>query len=164
MVQLVEVEDEHFQHRQAGPDEDEGDYTDTDSEISNDSDYDPRSETLAERLWALRDIVPPSTRSWFSGKFATTKRVVTGVLFFAGRATWSLSVSALLLGVPFALAWAEEQQMIAMEQEMRQREQGQDLLTAGGAGGELGAGGSTADMLGVALEKDGAAVQAKPAL
>lgn len=29
MVQLVEVEDEHFQQRQAGADEDEGDYTDT---------------------------------------------------------------------------------------------------------------------------------------
>lgn len=134
--------------------------TQTDSEISNDSDYDPRSETLTERLWALRDIIPPTTRSWFSGKYQTSKRVVTGVLFFAGRSAWSISVSALLIGVPFALCWAEEQQMIAMEQEMRQREQGQDLLTAGGAaGGE----GSTADMLGVALEKDGA-VQAKPAL
>lgn len=87
--------------------------------------------------------------------------MVTGVLFFAGRATWSLSVSALLLGVPFALCWAEEQQMIAMEQEMRQREQGQDLLTAGVAPG--GGEGSTADMLNVALESGGAA-QAKPAL
>src|SRR6266566_5135657 len=29
MVQLVEVEDEHFQERQPGPEEDEGDYTDT---------------------------------------------------------------------------------------------------------------------------------------
>jgi hypothetical protein len=29
MVQLVEVEDEHFQHAQEGPVEDDGDYTDT---------------------------------------------------------------------------------------------------------------------------------------
>lgn len=29
MVQLVEVEDEHFQARQPGPDEDEDDFTDT---------------------------------------------------------------------------------------------------------------------------------------
>lgn len=50
--------------------------------------------------------------------------------------------------------------MLAMEQEMRQREQGQDLLTAGGAGDGL----STADMLGVALGNDGGAVQAKAAL
>lgn len=29
MVQLTEVEDEHFQHAQVGPDEDEEDFTDT---------------------------------------------------------------------------------------------------------------------------------------
>lgn len=128
-----------------------------DSEISNDSDFDPTHETLTDRLWALRDIIPPTTRSWFHGKYLTTKRVVQGVVFFAGRSMWSISVSALLLGVPFALCWAEEQQMIAMEQEMRQREQGQDLLTAGGADG------NTADLIGQALGKEGG-VEAKPAL
>lgn len=70
---------------------------------------------------------------------------------------WSISVSALLLGVPFALCWAEEQQMIAMEQEMRQREQGQDLLTAGGNEGDA------LDALGQALGKEGG-VETKPAL
>jgi hypothetical protein len=29
MVQLVEVEDEHFQHPQVGPEEDDEDFTDT---------------------------------------------------------------------------------------------------------------------------------------
>lgn len=128
-----------------------------DSEISNDSDFDPTRETFTERLWALRDIIPPTTRTWFFGKYQTTKRVVQGVVFFAGRSMWSISVSALLIGVPFALCWAEEQQMIAMEQEMRQREQGQDLLTAGGAEG------NTADMIGQALGSEGG-VQAKAAL
>lgn len=77
-----------------------------------------------------------------------------GCLFLAGRSVWSISVSALLIGVPFALCWSEEQQMIAMEQEMRQREQGQDLLTAGG---------DTAAQVGSALGSEGG-VQAKPAL
>ncbi|PSS00925.1 mitochondrial outer membrane translocase complex, subunit Tom22 [Coniella lustricola] len=158
MVQLVEVEDEEFLKRQPGPEEDEGDYTDTDSEISNDSDYDPTAESFADRLSALKDIIPPTTRSWFHGKYSTVSRIVTGVVFFAGRSMWSISVSALLLGVPFALCWAEEQQMIAMEQEMRQREQGQDLLTAGGPES-----GSTADFVGDALGKEGG-VQARPAL
>lgn len=128
-----------------------------DSEISNDSDFDPRAESLADRLFALRDIIPPTTRSWFYGKYSTTKNVFQGVLFFAGRSMWSISVSALLIGVPFALCWAEEQQMIAMEQEMRQREQGQDLLTAGS--GESDA----LDALGQALGKEGG-VETKPAL
>ncbi|KAJ0108651.1 mitochondrial import receptor subunit tom22 [Diaporthe amygdali] len=149
MVQLVEVEDEHFQHVQEGPVEDDGDYTDTDSEISNDSDYDPTQESLAERISALRDIVPPTTRAWFWNKFQTTQRVVKGVIFFAGRSMWSISVSALLIGVPFALCWAEEQQVIAMEQEARMREMGADVLTAGG--GE----GGTADRVGQALGKEG---------
>lgn len=70
---------------------------------------------------------------------------------------WSISVSALLIGVPFALCWAEEQQMIAMEQEMRQREQGQDLLTAGGSESDA------LDALGQALGKEGG-VETKPAL
>lgn len=81
-----------------------------------------------------------------------------GVAFFAGRSMWSISVSALLIGVPFALCWAEEQSMIAMEQEMRQREQGQDLLTAGDP-----AAGSTAHQVDLALG-GGESVQAKPAL
>ncbi|KAG8166274.1 hypothetical protein KVR01_004826 [Diaporthe batatas] len=152
MVQLVEVEDEHFQHAQEGPVEDDGDFTDTDSEISNDSDYDPSQETLAERISALRDIVPPTTRAWFWNKYQATHRVVKGVIFFAGRSMWSISVSALLIGVPFALCWAEEQQVIAMEQEARMREMGADVLTAGGgAGGE----GSTADLVGQHLGKEG---------
>jgi len=29
MVQLIEVEDEHFQQSQPGPDDDDADYTDT---------------------------------------------------------------------------------------------------------------------------------------
>lgn len=48
--------------------------------------------------------------------------------------------------------------MIAMEQEMRQREQGQDLLTAGGAGD-----GTTAQQVDFALS-GGESVKAKPAL
>ncbi|ROW14945.1 hypothetical protein VPNG_03365 [Cytospora leucostoma] len=120
-----------------------------DSEISNDSDYDPTQESFAERLSALRDIVPPTTRSWFWNKWLTTSRVVKGVVFFAGRSVWSISVSALLIGVPFALCWAEEQQVIAMEQEVRMREMGADVLTAGGPEG------NTADILNQHLGKEG---------
>lgn len=120
-----------------------------DSEISNDSDYDPTQESFAERISALRDIVPPTTRSWFWNKWLTTTRVVKGVVFFAGRSVWSISVSALLIGVPFALCWAEEQQVIAMEQEVRMREMGADVLTAGGPEG------NTADILNQHLGKEG---------
>ncbi|KAI4865263.1 Tom22-domain-containing protein [Hypoxylon rubiginosum] len=134
MVQLTEVVDEHFQEGQAGPEEDE-DFTDTDSEISTESDYDPTNETLAERLYALRDIIPPTTRNSIASKFNATTGAVKSVLSFGGKTLWVLGTSALIIGVPWTLAWAEEQQVIEMEKEMKMREMGGDILTGGAIGG-----------------------------
>ncbi|KAK3374996.1 mitochondrial import receptor subunit tom22 [Podospora didyma] len=157
MVQLTEVEDEHFQQHQLVDDDE--DFTDTDSEISTDSNYDPIEESLAERLYALRDIVPPTTRGWVWNKIQSTTSAVQTALFFSGRAAWALSVSALLVGVPFALALAEDQNLTAMEQEQRMREMGNDLLTSSssGLGGEEK---DTADRVGAVLGSG----SARPAL
>ncbi|KAF4119755.1 mitochondrial import receptor subunit TOM22 [Geosmithia morbida] len=157
MVQLVEVEDEHFQSNQTGPEE-EDDFTDTDSEISNESEFDPSEESLAERLYALRDIVPPTTRSWISGKVNTISSAAWSALSFSGKASWVITTSALFLGVPFALSFAEDQQLTAMEQEYNMRQQGSELLTAGGAEQ------TTADKLGAALGEGQVQGQVKPAL
>ncbi|KAI0200658.1 mitochondrial outer membrane translocase complex, subunit Tom22 [Astrocystis sublimbata] len=146
MVQLQEIVDEHFQEDQAGPEEDEGDYTDTDSEISDESEYDPTDESLAERLYALRDIIPPQTRGTISNTFTTTGNAIKSVLSFGGKSLWVISSSALLLGIPWALAWSEEQTVLEMEKEMKMREMGGDLLTAG-----VGDGASTAHQIGAAL-------------
>ncbi|OTB01382.1 hypothetical protein M426DRAFT_75228 [Hypoxylon sp. CI-4A] len=161
MVQLTEVVDEHFQEGQAGPEEDDEDFTDTannppfsDSEISNDSDYDPSDETLTERLYALRDIIPPQTRTSISNKVNATTSAISSVLSFSGKTLWVISTSALILGVPWALAWAEEQQVIEMEKEMKMREMGGEILTAGDINGS-----STAQQVGAALGSE-----AKPAL
>ncbi|KAL1882755.1 hypothetical protein VTK73DRAFT_880 [Phialemonium thermophilum] len=157
MVQLVEVEDEHFQNPQVGPEEDDDDFTDTDSEISTDSNFDPSQESLTDRLYALRDIIPPTTRGWLWHKFQTASRLARTTLLFCGRAAWTVSVSALLIGVPFAIAYAEEQNLTAMEQEQRMREMGGELLTAGSP--ENGADVNTAERIGAALGRE-----AKPAL
>ncbi|KAG6037493.1 hypothetical protein E4U41_005072 [Claviceps citrina] len=153
MVTLTEVEDEHFQTSQAGPDADDDDFTDTDSEISNDSDYDPSDETLAERLYALRDIVPPTTRGWISSRVSYISRKAWNVLSFSGKGAWVITTSALFLGVPFALSFAEDQQLTAMEQEYNMRQTGSELLTAGAEQ-------NTADKVGAALGGG----QAKPSL
>jgi len=126
------------------------------SEISTDSDFDPSSETLGYRLYALRDIVAPTTRGWLHARYLLGSRLVRTGLAFLGRAAWTVSVSALLVGIPFALCWAEEQSMIAMEQEQRMREMGGELLTAGGDKGE----GDTASQVSAAL----AGTSAKPTL
>ncbi|KAI1125043.1 mitochondrial outer membrane translocase complex, subunit Tom22 [Nemania abortiva] len=131
MVQLQEIVDEHFQEGQPGPEEDDADYTDTDSEISEESEYDPRDETLGDRLYALRDIISPQTRGYINNTVSTAGNAVKSVLSFGGKTLWVISSSALLLGIPWALAWSEEQQVLEMEKEMKMREMGGDLLTAG---------------------------------
>ncbi|KAK6224138.1 hypothetical protein LQW54_000286 [Pestalotiopsis sp. IQ-011] len=156
MVQLTEVVDEHFQEGQVGPEEDDDDYSDTDSEISNESDYDPIDESFGERLYALRDIIPPQTRASISNGVNNTTDAVKSVLSFGGKTLWVIATSAMLLGVPWALAFAEEQQVMDMEREMKMREMGGEILTAGEPGAQ---GSATAQQVGAALGSE-----AKPAL
>jgi import receptor subunit TOM22 len=96
-----------------------------DSEIStDDEDEIADEETLTDRILALKDIIPPTTRSYIASKVETgTSWIKSGVLF-SGKTLWIVSTSALLLGVPWALAFAEEQQVVEMENEMKMREQG----------------------------------------
>jgi len=139
MVELVEVEDESFETKQAGPEDDDEYYTDTDSEISDDEEAAPLDESLVERLLALKDIIPPTTRTYINSTLSTGYGYIKGGLGFSGKAMYVLSTSALLLGVPWALAFAEEQQMVEMEKEMRMREMGGELLTSGSTAGALNA-------------------------
>ncbi|PFH62558.1 hypothetical protein XA68_13140 [Ophiocordyceps unilateralis] len=129
MVTLTEVEDEHF-HDQAGADVDDDDFTDTDSEISNDSDFDLSGETLAERLYALRDMIPPTTRGWVSSRVTSFSSKAWNMLSFSGKGVWIITTSALFFGVPFALSFAEDQQIMAMDQELNMRQTGNELMTA----------------------------------
>lgn len=100
----------------------------TDSEIStDDEDNLPADESLADRLAALKDMIPPSTRSYIAGAFDSTASWVRYGLSFSGKTIFVVSTSALLLGVPWALAFAEEQQMMEMEKEMKMRESGQEV-------------------------------------
>ncbi|KAK5000100.1 mitochondrial import receptor subunit Tom22 [Elasticomyces elasticus] len=119
MVKLEEVIDEEFTRSQPGPDAEDDWDTDSDSEISDsESDFIP-DETLADRISALQDIIPPQQRKFLSSTLSTaTSWLQTGIRY-GGKTLWVVSTSALLLGVPWALAFAEEQQMQEMEREMR---------------------------------------------
>ncbi len=118
----------------------------SDSEISEDSNFDPTSETFFDRIYELRNIVPPTTRYWFWRQSQRTTNFLKTGLFFLGRSSYVIITSALLIGVPYALAYAEEQNMIAMEREQQMREMGGELLTTGGDNKE-----STADRVGAAI-------------
>ncbi len=103
-------------------------------------------------------MVPPTARGWLHSRYQTTRRAVGGSVAFLGRAAWTMSVSALLVGIPFALCWAEEQNLTAMEQEQRMREMGGELLT-GGEPRRDGAG-DTAAQVGAALGAGSAGAKA----
>ena len=93
----------------------------------SDSDSIPDDETLLDRITALKDIVPASTRRQVGSAVSTTTSWVTTGGVWVGKALWVVSTSALLLGVPWALAYTEEQQYAEMEREARLQEQGSQV-------------------------------------
>ncbi|OGM44328.1 mitochondrial import receptor subunit tom22 [Aspergillus bombycis] len=140
MVQLQEVEDEHYAQEKpqatknnvllASDDEDD-DYTDTESEISEDSDIELDGETFYERLSALKDIIPPSARRQVTSTVSSITSFTKSSLMFSGRALWVISTSAFLVGIPFALAYAEEEQYVQMEREQGMIKGANEMLTPG---------------------------------
>ncbi|KAI4717640.1 hypothetical protein E4T48_06159 [Aureobasidium sp. EXF-10727] len=145
MVKLEEVLDEEFNREQSGPQvEDEWDTSDalkrrknltsvvalqTESEADEDDEEYMPDETFADRLAALKDIVPPTYRKTLSNTLNTTSSWVSTTLNYGGKTLWVVSTSVLLLGVPWALAFAEEQQMAEMEREMKMQQSANELLT-----------------------------------
>jgi hypothetical protein len=75
----------------------------------------PVDETLYERILALQDMIPASTRRSVSSKVSTTTSWLKSGLFMGGKTLWVVSTSALLLGVPWALAYSEEQMIVEQE-------------------------------------------------
>jgi len=97
------------------------------SEISDvDSDA-PLDETLFDRIAALQDIIPPTYRKRLGGAASTGYSWAAAGASFAGKSMWVLSTSVLLLGVPWALAFSEEQQVQEMEREMRMQQNAQGV-------------------------------------
>lgn len=99
--------------------------------------------------------MPPTTRAWVGDKVDACTSAVKATLLFAGRAAWAVSVSALLVGVPFALAYGEDQNLMAMEQEERMRQMGGEMLTAPGGGVGVGGEGGTKEVVGAMLGEGG---------
>lgn len=101
----------------------------TDSEISEASDLDALTpeESLFERITALKDIVPPQTRAKISNLSSSVYNATSTGISYGGKGLWVIATSVLLLGLPYALAFGDEQQY---QEEERQR-----MLMAEGAQG-----------------------------
>ncbi|CAN9085623.1 unnamed protein product [Alternaria alternata] len=132
MVKLEEVMDEEFVREQGGPHDDDEWDTDSESDTSSIHSVQP-DESLYERILALQDMIPASTRRSVSSKANTISSWFKSGLNMGGKTLWVVSTSALLLGVPWALAYSEEQMIVEQERAELQAQRAQNEFMAPGA-------------------------------
>ncbi|RXK39196.1 hypothetical protein M231_03553 [Tremella mesenterica] len=117
--------------------EHESDY-ETTSSVSSlsdlEDDQDIFNETIYDRLIALKDIVPPATRISVYTKYEKSKGIFFKVLNGVGTLGWVISTSALLIGLPLALAIEDEGRIVQQEREMQMQTAGQQQLLGGPQG------------------------------
>ncbi|KAL8878640.1 MAG: hypothetical protein Q9192_008402, partial [Flavoplaca navasiana] len=127
MVQLEEVEDQDLVREQPGPyqEEEDDDYTDTDSSLSDDdiASLAP-SETALDRLYALKDMIPPSTRRSIATTSSNVFSAIKSLSLFSGKGLYIVSTGGLMVFLPYMMAVMEEQQIVEMEREQKAREMG----------------------------------------
>ncbi|KZO97024.1 hypothetical protein CALVIDRAFT_480428 [Calocera viscosa TUFC12733] len=91
------------------------------------SDVPAESETLKERIAALVDIVPPSTRHAIAQRLRSAASYVQKGGKLAGSIVWVVTTSALLIGLPLALSLEDEAKIVAQEREVAAQQQGQQV-------------------------------------
>jgi import receptor subunit TOM22 len=87
-------------------------------------------ETIYDRLSALVDIVPPSTRHNISTKVSNTTSFFKKTGKVVGNIVWIVTTSALLVGLPLALSLEDEAKIVAQEREMMAQQQGAQQVIA----------------------------------
>ncbi|EIM81612.1 mitochondrial import translocase subunit Tom22 [Stereum hirsutum FP-91666 SS1] len=134
MVKVEIVEDKDNQYNNNSPyGSDASSRSSSSVSISTvDSDV-PHDESILDRLTALVDIVPPTTRHNVVSKISSTARFLKRGGKLAGNLIWIVTTSALLVGLPLALSLEDEAKVVAQEKEMFAQQQGQQQLLGGGS-------------------------------
>lgn len=102
------------------------------SDLESESSFIAPDETLYERISALKDIIPASTRRSLTSKYETVSSWTKSGLLFGGKTLWVVSTSALLLGVPWALAYSEEQMIVEQERAEMMNQRAQNEVCVAG--------------------------------
>jgi import receptor subunit TOM22 len=76
---------------------------------------------------ALQDIIPASTRRSINSKVSTTTSWLKSGVVLGGKSLWVISTSVLLVVVPWALAYSEEQMMVEQEREMAMQQKANEV-------------------------------------
>ncbi|PRT54313.1 Mitochondrial import receptor subunit tom22 [Wickerhamiella sorbophila] len=88
-------------------------------DVYDDEDEFDINETLAERVAALKDVIPPQLRAKLLSTFTSLSDLVQSSVNFGGKSLWVITSSTLLLGVPLSLCILSEQQLMEMEKGMQ---------------------------------------------
>lgn len=131
-VTVEEVIDEDQQFTNGAAEDRDSDYEDEsdDDNVSVSSAGTVDDETLYERIVALRDIVSPTTRRSISGYVSSGKSWATWATRSAGTVAWIVTTSALLVGLPLALAMEDEVRIVQQEKELQMQQSGQQQVSA----------------------------------
>ena len=99
--------------------------------------------TQSSYVPTLKDIIPPQTRATLASAASNTYSAASKTVLFGGKSLWVVCTSVLLLGLPYALAFQDEQ-MVQEEERQRQlmTEGASGLMTTGadGQGQQVGGG------------------------
>jgi import receptor subunit TOM22 len=98
------------------------------SSVDSDS---PVDESLLDRISALKDIVPPTTRHSIAAKVSKSASVFKRTTKIIGNVIWVVTTSALLIGLPLALILEDEAKVVAQENEMLAQQQGSQQMVSG---------------------------------
>lgn len=79
--------------------------------------FNPDDETFAERIAALKDIIPPTTRLAIVDTFDSIASWTAWTAKKAGGAAWIVTTSALLVGLPLMLSIEGEAALVQQEKE-----------------------------------------------
>ncbi|KAJ3517440.1 hypothetical protein NLJ89_g493 [Agrocybe chaxingu] len=97
------------------------------SSVESDTSVD---ESFLDRLAALKDIVPPTTRHSIFTRVSKTASFLKRSSKFIGNIVWVVTTSALLVGLPLALTLEDEAKIVAQEKEMLEQQQGAQQMMA----------------------------------
>lgn len=81
-------------------------------------------ESIWERISALKDIIPPSTRQSLFAKASKVSSYGSIGLLIGGKLAWVFTTTALLVGLPYALAVEDEMRITQQERDMMSQQQG----------------------------------------
>ncbi|OAV96875.1 hypothetical protein PTTG_07481 [Puccinia triticina 1-1 BBBD Race 1] len=93
--------------------------------------YRAEDETIADRIYALRDIIRPTTRESICQRWNSIWDKSTSTGRTLGNVAWVITTSIILVGLPMALSIEAESMLVSHEKEMERQRQGQNTLTTG---------------------------------